>query len=421
MRFSSSTNSRSMPVTLVKRGTVQKTSSGKIKRRATREAFLAGELSVVAQWQATLPQPMAATLASPTLVPEPEPEPPVRETRTRLVTGERRCLAIERFLRERVARLAKLSADALDSDAPLAQYGVDSLAASEIAEALEAWLGEPVPTTISYDHHDDPRHRARARSPTAAAVSSSAEQPRCSPASDGGLAWPSSAWRAAFPARRTWASSGRCCNPASTRSKKCRKSARWDVMPHASTKQTRAAPGQTPDRFGGFLRGIEDFDAEFFGISPREAARMDPQQRLFLELTWRALEDAGIAPESLAGSDTGVFAAVCGSEHALVHGADLERVDADFGTGHSASVVANRVSYFLDLRRAEPWPFDEYARASSLVALQAACQSLASGEIQLAIVGGVNAVLAPHAGLFFCERPRTAPTTGRCKTVRQAR
>jgi acyl transferase domain-containing protein/acyl-CoA synthetase (AMP-forming)/AMP-acid ligase II/aryl carrier-like protein len=395
-------------ITLVKRGTVQKTSSGKIKRRAMREAFLTGGLSVVAHWQATMPQLMAAAAAYQTLTPAPEPEPPVRETRTRLVTGERRCQAIERFLRERVAQFAKLSAEALDIDVPLAQYGLDSLAASELAEALEAWLGEPVPTTISYDHPTI-RGIAHALAGLPAAVSSSAESSVAAHQPNGAaLAIVGMACR--FPGAENLNEFWTLLQSGTDAVGEVPKT-RWDAASLHAGNASRA--DQTQDRFGGFLRGIEDFDAEFFGISPREAARMDPQQRLFLELAWQALEDAGIAPESLAGSDTGVFAAVCGSDHALVHGADLNRVDADFGTGHSASVVANRVSYFLDLRG--PSVSFDNACASSLVALQAACQSLANGEIQLAIVGGVNAVLAPHAGLFFASA-RALANDGRCKT-----
>ncbi|HEX4353005.1 MAG TPA: beta-ketoacyl synthase N-terminal-like domain-containing protein, partial [Polyangiales bacterium] len=199
-------------------------------------------------------------------------------------------------------------------------------------------------------------------------------------------------------------------------------SAFWKLLQRGGDAISEMPPSRRHSRehapqFGGFIEGIEQFDPAFFGISMREAARMDPQQRLFLEVAWEALEDAGIAPDSLAGSDSGVFAAVCGSDHALVHAHDLSRIDADFGTGHSASVVANRVSYFLDLH-GPSLSFDS-ACASSLVALQAACRSLASGEIDLAIVGGVNAVLAPQPGLFLAHARALSPS-GRCKTFDQS-
>ncbi|HEX4355142.1 MAG TPA: AMP-binding protein, partial [Polyangiales bacterium] len=138
-------------VVLVKRGTLLKTSSGKIKRCAMRQAFLDDDLVSVARWQAQTQPLMAAATAEPAMAPERD-ESPERETRTRLVTGERRCAAIERFLRDKLAALAKLQPSQIDLDAPVAQYGVDSLAATELAEALEAWLGQAVPATISYDH-----------------------------------------------------------------------------------------------------------------------------------------------------------------------------------------------------------------------------------------------------------------------------
>jgi acyl transferase domain-containing protein/acyl-CoA synthetase (AMP-forming)/AMP-acid ligase II/acyl carrier protein len=423
-------------VVLVKRGTLLKTSSGKIRRRAMREAFLADDLAVVARWQtaaaratefqtataeATAMQPTAANDSPATRLTSREPQPEERQTRTRLVTGERRCQAIERFLRDRVAQLAKLPAEAIDTDTPLAQYGLDSLAATELAEALEAWLGEPVAATISYDH---PTIRGIARALAGLTADARAESAAISgedrresepfeprqPAQPNGAAAAIIGMACRFPGADDLSAFWTLLQSGGDAVGEVPKT-RWDPAGLAEALAGRAA--SSAGRFGGFVSGIEDFDAEFFGISAREATRMDPQQRLFLELVWHALEDAGIAPESLAGSDTGVFAAVCGSDHALVHGADLSRVDADFGTGHSGSVVANRVSYFLDLR-GPSLAFDS-ACASSLVALQAARQSLASGEIQLAIVGGVNAVLAPHAGLFFASA-RALANDGRCKT-----
>jgi acyl transferase domain-containing protein/acyl-CoA synthetase (AMP-forming)/AMP-acid ligase II len=415
-------------IVLIKRGTLLKTSSGKIKRRAMREAFLADELAVVARWQPAGVQ-TAAVQAAETQTPavqaaekqtpaaqlsyrEPQPEP--RQTRTRLVTGERRCQAIERFLRDRVAQLANLPVESIAADAPLAQYGLDSLAATELAEALETWLGEPVAATISYDYPTI-RGIAQALAGLPAAMSgepASAPEPSVPdhPTQPTGAAAAIVGMACRFPGADDLDAFWTLLQSGGDAVGEVPKT-RWD--PAGLTEALAGRAAASGSRFGGFLRGIEDFDAEFFGISAREAARMDPQQRLFLEVVWRALEDAGIAPESLAGSDTGVFAAVCGSDHALVHGADLSRVDADFGTGHSGSVVANRVSYFLDLR-GPSLAFDS-ACASSLVALQAACQSLASGEIQLAIVGGVNAVLAPHAGLFFANA-RALAGDGRCKT-----
>ena len=165
-------------------------------------------------------------------------------------------------------------------------------------------------------------------------------------------------------------------------------------------------------RWGGFIEGIDLFDASFFGISAREAARMDPQQRLFLEVAWEALEDAGIAPTTLASSDTGVFVGASTHDYSLLFGDALELIDADYGTGNAPGVIANRLSYVLDLHG--PSVTFDTACSSSLVALQAACRALDRGDSRVAIVGGVNAVLAPEPA---CSSPKLArlPPMGAAK------
>ena len=139
------------------------------------------------------------------------------------------------------------------------------------------------------------------------------------------------------------------------------------------------APGRMSVRHGGFLDGVDGFDAAFFGISPREAQTMDPQQRLVLEVAWEALEHAGLAPDRLAGSATGVFLGICNSDHfqrVLDHGTD--RIDAYLASGNAHSVASGRLSYFLHLQG--PALSIDTACSSSLVALHVACQSLRSGE-----------------------------------------
>src|SRR5882757_6676241 len=103
-------------------------------------------------------------------------------------------------------------------------------------------------------------------------------------------------------------------------------------------------------RKGGFVKRIEEFDAAFFGISPREAPHVDPRQRLILEVAWEALEHAGIPPDSLAGSRAGVFLATLTNDYDHLLFSDLDRVESYSGAGTANSIVANRISYFLDLR-----------------------------------------------------------------------
>jgi acyl transferase domain-containing protein/SAM-dependent methyltransferase/acyl carrier protein len=190
-------------------------------------------------------------------------------------------------------------------------------------------------------------------------------------------------------------------------------SERWDLA--AWYDPDPDAPGKTYTRHGGFLDGIDRFDAEFFGISPREAASMDPQQRLLLEVAWEALEDAAIAPAALAGSRTGVFAGVSFNDYAQLReqAADPARLDAYAGTGKVASIVANRLSYCLDLRG--PSVALDTGCSSSLVAVHLACQSLRAGESSLAVAAGVNVILAPENTVIFAKARMLAPD-GRCKT-----
>jgi myxalamid-type polyketide synthase MxaB len=188
---------------------------------------------------------------------------------------------------------------------------------------------------------------------------------------------------------------------------------RWDVG--RLYDPNPSAPGKMSTRWGGFVEGIDRFDAAFFGISPREAAHMDPQQRLLLEVTWEALEDAGVAADALAGRRTGVFVGVGGSDYAQLHldVAGLDGIDAYTGTGNALSVAANRVSHFFDLRG--PSVAVDTACSSSLVALHLACESLRSGDSTLAVAGGVNVLLSPAATIAF-SKARMMAADGRCKT-----
>jgi acyl transferase domain-containing protein/thioesterase domain-containing protein len=189
---------------------------------------------------------------------------------------------------------------------------------------------------------------------------------------------------------------------------------RWDV--DALYDPNPAAPGKTTTRWGGFLSDIDLFDADFFGISATEAERMDPQQRLILEVAWEALENANIVPSALAGTRTGVFIGISHSDYDRLIYQDYRRISSYHGTSTYHCIAANRLSYLLDLRG--PSVAVDTACSSSLVAAHLACQSLRDGECDLAIAGGVNLILTPEEtiGLSRCG---LMALDGRCKTFDQ--
>jgi len=174
-----------------------------------------------------------------------------------------------------------------------------------------------------------------------------------------------------------------------------------------------ATPGKMNTRWGAFLQGIDLFDPGFFGISPREAVSVDPQHRLILEVAWEALENAGIVPENLNDTQTGVFLGIVGSDYGrFVFGNPLS-IDTYGGTGVTPSIAANRLSYLLNLHG--PSLVIDTACSSSLVALHFACQSLQTGESNLCLVGGVNLTLSPEYTLAFSQA-RMMAGDGLCKT-----
>ncbi len=172
--------------------------------------------------------------------------------------------------------------------------------------------------------------------------------------------------------------------------------------------------GKISTRYGGFVGNLQNFDAEFFGIADREAVSLDPQQRLLLEVSWEALEHAGIIPEHLAASATGVFIGISSNDYSqYLLSRDYREIDAYLATGNSHSTAAGRLSYTLGL--IGPSMAVDTACSSSLTAVHLACQSLRQQECSLALVGGVNRLLSPDFSINF-SRARMLAADGRCKT-----
>ncbi|MFF8880696.1 SDR family NAD(P)-dependent oxidoreductase [Streptomyces flaveolus] len=184
---------------------------------------------------------------------------------------------------------------------------------------------------------------------------------------------------------------------------------RFDAIRHVDPDPARL--GRTYVDAGGFLDDIAGFDAEYFGISPREASRMDPQQRIMLELTAEALDDAAIDPASLAGSDTGVFVGLSNTEYWQMQHADPDSITAYTNLGGLICAVPNRMSYAFDLRG--PSLAVDTACSSSLVALHQAAEYLRAGQGRVALAGAVNVLLSPYTFVGFAKARMLSPT-GRC-------
>ncbi|WBV63867.1 type I polyketide synthase [Legionella pneumophila 130b] len=189
---------------------------------------------------------------------------------------------------------------------------------------------------------------------------------------------------------------------------------RWDNNQYYDPDME--APGKSYVTKLGLIENIKYFDAAFFGISPREAKLMEPQQRVFLECCYKALENANYPSESLRGSLTGVFAGVGPNEYYAQlekSGFSNEELSAYSITGNVLNLIPGRVAYTFDFKG--PSISVDTACSSSLVAIHYACQSLKNKEIDYALAGGVNILLMPESNVTLCKAKALSPD-GQCKT-----
>ncbi|HET9211255.1 MAG TPA: beta-ketoacyl synthase N-terminal-like domain-containing protein, partial [Thermoanaerobaculia bacterium] len=297
------------------------------------------------------------------------------------------------LLTSRLAARLRLDPAELDRRERFSRYGLDSSGATALIAELSATLGRDLSPTLiwAYPSVDElARHLSGAGAESTEVVPASTPVPRVPPHSLDtepiaivGVAcrFPGSPdWRAFWQLLRDGVDATGTVPPD-----------RWDA--EAWYDPDPQAPGKINTRRGAFLDRVDQFDPLFFGISPREACEMDPQQRLMLELSWEALEDAGIPPRSLAGSKTGVFVGAIGHDYAELHRLAGATVTSHTGPGTNLAIIANRVSYLLGLRG--PSLTVDTACSASLVSVHLACQSLRAGECSVALAGGVNMILAP--------------------------
>lgn len=190
---------------------------------------------------------------------------------------------------------------------------------------------------------------------------------------------------------------------------------RWSRAGFSHAQKSHPGTAYTFD--AGSVGDVSQFDAAFFGISPREAAQIDPQQRVLLELSWQALEDAGIKPSSMRGSACGVYIGIASADYSYRLAEDLASIDSAVATGNTASISANRLSYFFDLRG--PSMAIDTACSSSLVAFHQACQAIRAGEITHALTGGISLHLHPYGFIIFSKASMLSPQ-GNCNVFDEA-
>ncbi|MGB8389828.1 type I polyketide synthase [Mycobacterium sp.] len=186
---------------------------------------------------------------------------------------------------------------------------------------------------------------------------------------------------------------------------------RWDA--DAYYDPDPLVPGRMTTKWGGFVSDVAGFDAEFFGITPREAKAMDPQARMLLEVSWEALEHAGIPADSLGGTRTGVMMGMASWDYTIVNIERRAEIDAYLSTGNPHNTAVGRISYLLGLQG--PSVAVDTACSSSLVAVHLACQSLRLRESDLALAGGVQLSLSPFTSIALSKWSALSPR-GRCHT-----
>ncbi len=374
---------------LLKPAAVGKTSSGKIQRRMMRERFMSGDLEPIATWPKTILHKEES------------------EKRPNSSASASSAVEIQCWLTQQMAQALSIDASTIDITAPIDRYGLDSIQAINITTELEQWLNRPLSPTLIYDYPTVQllsEHLAAAE-PSATPVS----RPTVSKTTDNdfiAVVGLSCRFPGADSAGEFWKLLKNGIDAISEVP-----SNRWDLGELYDANVGEA--GKMNTRWGGFLKSVDGFDADYFGISPREARKMDPQQRMILEVAREALDDAGWPQRRLRGTATGVYMGISHSNYQKQLTQDLRDVDAYSVTGTALSIAANRLSYLLDLRG--PSLTIDTACSSSLVAVHQACQSLRTGEINAAIVGGANVILSPEGTVSFSQA-RMMAADGRCKT-----
>ena len=329
-----------------------------------------------------------------------------------MAQSEMTVVELREWMRGWVCRATGLDLSKVTDDRSLEEYGLSSRDAVSLSADLEDLIGRPLDATVAYQHPtiatladyvvngpveaDEPtdlhtfRERGAGMEFDVAVIGFATRFP-------GGADTLESTWELL--------ASGRDATGP-------RPATRWSEW--AGDAYVQQVLSEAPDR-GGWLDDSEvrDFDAEFFGMSPREAEMVDPQQRLALELTWEALENAHMPASDLKGREVGVFMGSSSSDYQVLLTSDSAAASPYAVTGASNSIISNRVSYTFDFRG--PSMTLDTACSTSLVAIHEAVNSLRLHESDLVVAGGVNMMLAPAATMGFAKTGAALSPDGRIK------
>ena len=383
---------------------VLKTTSGKVRRHLFTEEYNSGVYDqIISEMQALTanPAPAAEQKAA---------TPAAANDHTSVHSAD----VIRQWLQHWLKQRVHATTEELTTDKTFSEYGLTSMQTVQLAADLEIFMQSPIDNTIVYNF---PTIRSLSTHLSGNVTVAKQSQPTSAPATTslkddqriavvgigcrlpGNVNSPASFWSFLTEGRNAIAEV-----PAE----------RWNAA--AYYNQDPQAIGKMYTTRGGFISHADHFDPLFFGISPREAAAMDPQQRLLLEVTWEALENAGIAPANLRGSESGVFIGMGTDDYQLLiqQHKGLEHYEDVFsGLGIERSVAAGRIAYLLDFHG--PVVQLDTACSSSLLSVHQAAQSLLNNECTLALAGGVNLMLSPDTTVKLCRMQALSPT-GQCKT-----
>ena len=394
---------------LVRPGAVPKTPSGKIQRQLCRQLLQEGELKIVAKWRQGNASCETGKIG--------HTKRPAVTTGGKNGTVASRKRDVEKvteirvWLRNRIAERLRCTPDQIEMCQPLATYGLTSRDAVELSAELEIRFNRTFLPTLLYDYPTVDRLADFLASGACEQERAGRQTSNCA---DEPIAIVGMGCR--FPGASSpdefWRMLVEGIDAISDIPPD-----RWNNMSHFVLAADRSGASNGNGlaktvRRGGWLSDVDQFDPAFFGISPREAKLIDPQQRLLLEVAWETLEDLGMPATTIRGSRTGVFVGAATNDYRQRVYGRTDELDPYWCTGNASSIIANRLSFVMDLRG--PSMTIDTACSSSLVAVHLACRSLQAAECDLALTGGVNLILSPDVSLSFAKAGGLS-SDGRCK------